>query len=226
MPKNIFPDNKAYFFKKIYEIFMKQEGLEAYQAKGVTGLSEYLGIKRGKVYSWQSGRMPAMEDLSILKDRLGLSSEWLITQTGEPREEDRKGRLSVIGLVSSGVPRWERALPYAQTIAFPEYSEDMFAAVATGDTMRPAGIRSGAALVCDPSRAAKSGEPVYVERVDELASIRVFLGQGIAGIHEAPEGCIAFQAWTGGDESQPFYVDVPKSQIRRIVRITMVSFAI
>lgn len=203
---------------------MRQDGLEDYQAKGVLGLGEYLGIKRGKVYSWQDGRMPSWEDLSVLKEKLGLSSDWLITQQGEPKEN--KGKLPVIGLVSSGVPRWERALPYAQMIEFPEYNEDMFAAVSTGDAMLPAGIRSGSVLVCDPSQSAKTGEPVYVERVDGLASIRIFLGNGVEGIHEASENCVAFQAWTGGDENQPFYVDVPEVQLRRIVRIAMVSFAI
>ena len=224
MPKRALLDNKSYFFQKIFEIFMRQDGLEDYQAKGVLGLGEYLGIKRGKVYSWQDGRMPSWEDLSVLKEKLGLSSDWLITQKGEPREH--KGKLPVIGLVSSGVPRWERALPYAQMMDFPEYNENMFAAVSTGDAMRPAGIRSGSVLVCDPSKAAKTGEPVYVERVDELASIRVFLGKGVEGIHEAPEGSIAFQAWNGGDENQPFYIDVPEDQIRRVVRIAMVSFSI
>lgn len=226
MPKTFNRDNTPSFFDKIFDFFMSIEGEEFYQSKGLQGFAEFLGIKRGKVYAWKEGRFPAAEDLAILHEKLGISCEWMLTQKGSMREPAWKQGVPAITFIASRTLGWSKQFLQSQKIPFPDFNEDLFAVVASGDSMRPAGIRNGTILFCDSSREPEQGEPVYVERVDELAAIRVFLGQGIAGIHEAPEGCIAFQAWTGGDESQPFYVDVPESQIRRIVRITMVSFAI
>lgn len=226
MVKPLIEANDLSFFDKIFEVFMSLEGEEAYQARGLQGFAEFLGVKRGKVYAWKGGRFPAAEDLAILHKKLGISCEWLITQKGSMQECAWKGGVPAITFVASRVLGWSKQFLQSQKIPFPDFNDDLFAVVASGDTMYPAGIRNGMVLFCDSSRQPEQGEPVYVELVDGLAAIRVFLGKGIAGVHEATKGCIAFQSWTGGDENQPFYADVPETQIKRIVRIAMVSFSI
>lgn len=189
-------------------------------------MATFLGITRGKVMTWKSGNMPAHEDLKVLHERFGLSCHWLITQQGDLYDPTipRKCEVPLKRLAACGIEKWDKTLEPSSTL-FPVYSSEMIAVVASGDSLIPAGVLSGMVCFCDTQKEAALGDIVYIERVDGLAALKVYLGQGVPEKHIAREGRLAFQEWvmteSGGWVAQ--YLDLHREQVKTLAPVTLIQ---
>ena len=201
------------YFDILFDSFMRSNAPGEDKARGIAGMATFLGLKRGKIMTWKNGNMPSYEDLVILHRKLGLSCHWLITQEGDPYEATFKREVPLTRLVACGIENWDKALT-PEAFMFPEFSTGMIAVVASGDSLIPAGILSGMVCLCDI---------VYVERVDGLAGLKVYLGAGVPEKHMAKDGAVSFQQWTTAAGSwTPQYLDLNAGQIKTLAPVTLI----
>lgn len=99
----------------------------------------------------------------------------------------------------------------------------MIAVMATGESMIPAGIGHGMVCFCDPHAPPIEGECVYVETVDNRATLKRFLGRGQS---EGGGEAIRLQGWKDvqGDMPQDsFTIEIDPSEIRTIAPVIYVQ---
>jgi len=180
-----------------------------------------LGLSRNKWQTWSRGQKPNADDLAKIARNLGISAQWLLLGDGEPfdtaSQQDSppvKGRplkpVPMVGLASCGVEGWNKPMSIAVNASPIVLGDNTVAVVAAGESMVPAGIASGQICYCDPDQPVLAGDAVYIVRRDNMATIKLYLGEGERA------GWIRLQGWLDPDAiglRKPFYVDLLESEI-------------
>lgn len=126
--------------------------------------------------------------------------------------------LPVLGLVPCGIEGWHTVNPIPIAATLPVTSS-MFAVIAAGESMVPAGIAPGQICYCDPDQSAFAGEAVYVSAVDGRATIKEFTG-------EAPgkPGTLRFRGWkeTQNGKRKEFFLDLKDKDVEKIAPVIFV----
>ena len=143
--------------KEAWELFKKKILEEAAKpGSNQSRVAERLGVHRTAISRWLSGRLKgeriSVDDMRNYFDRLGLDPT---PYFGDAAREAPQG-VPLIGLAACGYDYWQKAieLPVTTTAAPPgTLPPDMFAVIATGDSLVPEGIREGMIAFCDPGAA-------------------------------------------------------------------------
>lgn len=133
------------------------------------------------------------------------------------------GSMPLVGFASCGREGWGGRMTYTVPVAAPHTRPDMIAVMATGESMIPAGIGHGMVCFCDPHAPPIEGECVYVETVDNKATLKRFLGGGQS---EGGGEAIRLQGWKDvqGDMPQDsFTIEIDPSEIRTIAPVIYVQ---
>lgn len=88
-----------------------------------------------------------------------------------------KKEVPLIGLAACGYEYWEKEvkLPISATAAPPgELAPNMFAIIASGESLVPVGIEAGFLAFCNPDKSPNPGDVVFVERINGTMSLKVF----------------------------------------------------
>jgi len=64
---------------------MAQMGLRYSRA----GLEQYMGVSKNKATAWIKGQRPSADDLQKFVELFGFSAHWLLTNKGEPLQDDQ-----------------------------------------------------------------------------------------------------------------------------------------
>lgn len=192
---------------------------------------EALGLSRNKWQKWMAGQVPGSEDMARLVTHLGVSAHWLLTGEGTPFAEQPSNDIEAIapsrplrpvpmlGLASCGVEGWNQVMSIAVSASPLAMTANMFAIIAAGESMVPAGIASGQICYCDPDLPPLEGDAVYLERQDNMATIKLYLGAGERA------GWIRLKGWHSEDEKghrKSFFVDIPQAQVKKIAPVLYV----
>ena len=187
----------------------------------ISALDRFLDLETKRARYWERGQRPSASDLIRISDKLGLSLRWLISGDGEPFDTTSqqdcppvKGRplkpVPMVGLASCGVEGWNKPMSIAVNASPIVLGDNTVAVVAAGESMVPAGIASGQLCYCDPDQPVLAGDAVYIVRRDNMATIKLYLGEGERA------GWIRLQGWLDPDTiglRKPFYVDLLESEI-------------
>ncbi len=211
--------NWAHQFKIVYDIFSSICAASGTKASK-SALERLLGCSRGKATHWQDGQRPSVDDMLAMSQKLGITLEWLRTGEGSPTEprgadpvDNRRAALKpvpMVGLASCGVEGWNKPMSIAVNASPIVLGDNTVAVVAAGESMVPAGIASGQLCYCDPDQPVLAGDAVYIVRRDNMATIKLYLGEGERA------GWIRLQGWLDPDTiglRKPFYVDLLESEI-------------
>ncbi len=140
----------------------------------------------------------------------------------DPYKNSKWQEVPVFSLANCGPNEWyainKLALRTPLPVDYPYHPEN-FAVIAMGVSMQPEGIRQGNVLFCDPSTNCDPGDIVYVEKTDNLASVKKFLKFDGHTLH--------LQGWEppGPDGIQkPYFEELPADQIRRVVCVVIVKW--
>ncbi len=157
--------------------------------------AETLGLTESTLRNYENDlSLPQSDLLAKICAKIGIEPRWLLTGAGAmcagedgrapqtPQEETPSAgyrNIPVMGLASCGMKGWFNTGPVA--LSFPLAAEHsgpaMFAVIAVGTSMQPEGIREGYVVLCDPNAEPLTGEPVYVEKKDGTASIKIYRGR-------------------------------------------------
>lgn len=215
-------------FAIVYEKFSEAARTRG-QNPSKLGLAKYLGISQGKMQQWEKGQRPKVEDMKRLVELLGFNARWLITGEGDPFGDETASPnqpglralrpVPMVGLASCGVEGWNQVMPIAVSASPLMQGENMVAVIAAGESMVPAGIASGQVCYCDPDQPVLEGDAVYLERVDGMATIKLYLGEGERA------GTIQLKGWHPVDAEErrmPFIVELPREQVAKIAPVIYV----
>ena len=138
-------------------------------------------------------------------------------------QDDNPESIPLVGFASCGREGWGGRMTYTVPVRVPHPRPGMVAVMATGESMIPAGIGHGMVCFCDPQAPPTVGECVYVETVDNRATLKRFLGRGqLEGGGEA----ISLQGWKDlqGDTPQDsFTIEIDPGEIRMIAPVIYVQ---
>lgn len=166
---------------------------------------------------------PNSDILAMLKDS-GIDANWLLTGEGDMLAADGRripGVVPVVGLAECGLKGWYQESPTGLfASAPPAVAADPggLAVIATGDSMRPAGIRPGDMVFCRPVETPDEGDSVLVDLADGSMALKRWGG--------AAGGWVALQGWLVADAGgvQMPYTDQRRAdQIRRVLRVALVQ---
>lgn len=215
-------------YKFVYNIFLQSDFPKEFGANKL-GLARCLGASQGKTQKWEKGQWPTASDLEVIALRFGLSYRWLVTGEGDPFGDETASSnqpglralrpVPMVGLASCGVEGWNQVMPIAVSASPLMQGENMVAVIAAGESMVPAGIASGQVCYCDPDQPVLEGDAVYLERVDGMATIKLYLGEGERA------GTIQLKGWHPADAEErrmPFTVELPREQVAKIAPVIYV----
>ena len=127
----------------------------------------------------------------------------------------------VVGLGNCGPNDWyspdSLALRTIMPIPYP-YRPEMFAVLAMGNSMQPAGIYQGFVLFCDPQETPVPGDTVYVEKRSGMAAVKKFLKFDDKQLH--------LKGWLPPDakgDQQPYYEEINRDEVVRVVCVVVIK---
>ncbi|WP_164928117.1 LexA family transcriptional regulator [Nitratidesulfovibrio vulgaris] len=215
-------------YKMLCDIFLKSEYVTHFGATKL-GLARCLGASQGKTQNWEKGQWPSASDLAVIAEKFGCSYRWLVTGEGDPFDHQQPPTMSaapprlravpMMGLASCGVEGWNQQTSIAVSASPLIMGEKMVAVVAAGESMVPAGIASGQICYCDPEQPVLEGDAVYVVRRDNMATIKMYLGEGERA------GYLRMQGWLDPDAQgvrRNFFIDVLRDQVVTIAPVIYV----
>lgn len=197
-----------------------------------TALAARLGITQGGISSAKKrGRLPYKWFVKI-SGECGVSVEWLLSgrendAAAEPtaqnpaRQAAGTREVTVTGLAACGISGWYNPGPLALRVPMPldcRADSDIIAVIAIGTSMKPAGIRQGNLVFCDPAVTPDPEDDVYVEQHDGTASIKRFLDQDSEWIY--------LRGWGTPDEhgrQKPYTEKLANAVVRRIACVVLVK---
>lgn len=210
----------------IFASFCAKEGVKANKS----ALERLVGCSRGKASHWEAGQRPSLDDMLALSEKLKISIEWLRTGEGEPLHVGHAATqpvpasvqlrpIPMVGLASCGVEGWNQVTSIAVSASPLIMGENMVAVLAAGESMVPAGIASGQVCYCDPDQPVLEGDAVYVVRRDNMATIKLYLGEGERA------GLIRLKGWHNADEEErrrPFTLELPREEVVQMAPVIYV----
>jgi len=221
-----------------------QRLMKAAGVKNESGLATVLGISHQAVYNAKKkGSIPSAWVLTIAR-KYGVTTDWLHfgdrKQAGtveEPSADSNSAapasfpsaivqpvgplkEIPVRALASCGLKGWYRKGTVALSCPVPVGgdSEKLFAVLAVGTSMQPAGISEGYVVICDPDKSLDPGDAVFIERHDGTVGIKLYQGEDDEWYH--------LKGWLEpkDDGSQkPFVERLRKSAVARMTTITIVK---
>ena len=184
------------------------------------------GVSADQLARYAAGRnRPGFVPVARLAAAAGVRMEWL--WSGEnPMESEaaaatrRPGGVPVLGLAECGLRGWyqEDNLAVHATRPGDVQDPDAFAVMATGTSMKPAGIFPGFLCICSPATPCDVGDAVFLERRDGAASIKLFLGQDVDWL--LLRGYLPPDA---GGAQPPYDEKVRLTEMRRIATVVYVK---
>ena len=212
--------------KKVFARAIEKQG----GAFSISALDRFLELETKRARYWERGQRPSSTDLIRISDKLGLSLRWLISGEGEPFASSAPqenapilGRplkpVPMVGLASCGVEGWNQVTSIAVSASPLIMGENMVAVLAAGESMVPAGIASGQVCYCDPDQPVLEGDAVYVVRRDNMATIKLYLGEGERA------GLIRLKGWQNADEEErrrPFTLELSREEVVQMAPVIYV----
>lgn len=128
----------------------------------------------------------------------------------------------LIGFAACSVMGWHGAMTIPVPVEPPTWHPDMFAVMASGESMLPAGIGHGHICYCDPTKVPGPDEAVYVETKDNLGTIKLFCGRSDVGGAET----IKLRGWLDIDPEtgtqKPTGLEIVAHYVRKIAPVMYV----
>jgi SOS-response transcriptional repressor LexA len=158
-----------------------------------------------------AGDIELQEENTALKDELA-KLQW---QTSVP----------VLGLAECGINGWQvKKVSSLKTQPPPDMTDpkDTFAVIAFGDSMVPLGINDGFLLYCDEGSNPAQFDIVYVEALDNRATVKQFVGY----LKKGSDEYLALQGFLpskDGLPQEPFTLEILKSQVARIAVVRYIK---
>jgi len=184
------------------------------------------GIAHRTLYGYLRGdsEMRASSAAAIA-DFCDVDLQWLITGREPPLptgslSEVLAGAPSsypVVGLASCGLRAWylEDEMSVGAELRLDD--PDAFAVLATGDSLRPEGVRNGYLCFCAPSYSRRPGDLVFVERGDGTAALKRLVNESADAI--VVEGWLSPE----GGRQDPYREEIKRSYVRRLAVVVYVK---
>ena len=161
-----------------------------------------------------------------------VSREWLLAGEGDintpapaqKEEPKEQAPVSLIGFASCSMFGWGGKIRIPVPVTPPHWRDDMIVAMATGESLLPEGIGHGHVVFCDPHASPMPGEIVYVETIDDKATLKKYLGQGVS---EGGTPMLDLQGWKDKtDELTPqvdFCLHLPLDTLKIVAPVIYVQ---
>lgn len=123
---------------------------------------------------------PNATRLNSLAQHFNVSSDWLVTGTGDEESVSiytNDPHLKVVGLAECGLNGWyQETKPMGLKVMRPHdlMDDTAFAVVATGTSLIPEGIKPGFICICSPDNAPENSDIVYILEKDGKAALKIF----------------------------------------------------
>ena len=190
--------------------------------KGARGtraaLARQLGVERGTLTRWMQGtlkgeRVP-YDKMLFLMERLELDPRRYFGDAPWAN----LGGVPIIALAACGYD-WctrERLNATAPRPGDHALNRDLFAVLAVGDSMRPAGIEPGFIVYCDPHSRLDINDVVFVERNNNTISLKIYRGMDGEDV--------ILEAWTPPDGKGEQLLYTARTEVSNILRLVPVVY--
>lgn len=157
-----------------------------------SALANILGIKAPSVAAARKRRQIPGGWVERIAEKYRANANWLLfgegpkliaeifTQAPEAARLSKNYRqVPVIGLATCGIRGWYNPSPLAITtpLPMPDASDKVFAVLAVGHSLVPAGLKPGHVAFCDPDVKPEHNDLIFIERADGRASLKRFKGR-------------------------------------------------
>lgn len=147
-----------------------------------------LGVDKATVGRWlkakRKGTQKTIDELVKYMMVLGINPAHYLGSQGAGASK----KIPLIGMAACGY-EWCREIKTAVSmVAAPpgDDAQELFAVMASGESMRPAGIEEGFVIFCDPTQLPEKDDAIFVERENGTMSLKMF--RGTEGIWTILEG--------------------------------------
>ena len=180
------------------------------------------GIKDRNTWArYEKGEtFPDARVLDLLKRR-GIDANWLLTGEGVmtvTTAPSPAGAVPVLGLAQCGLDGWFQSADTGLFVAAPPsvaLDDKAVAVMATGDSMRPAGIRPGDLVFC-ADRPLALGDSALVVLADDKLALKRW--------HGVTDGWVTLTGWLDAADGPqlPFTDRRRADQVKRVLRVQLV----
>lgn len=183
-----------------------------------------VGVERKSWERYEKGGSRPNSDVLMALVEQGISPEWLLTGQGAMLADlggRPGGTVPVLGMAECGLRGWYQESPtglYASAPPSVAAAGQGVAVVATGNSMRPAGINPGDMVFCADGPPPQAREAVLVELTDGLLSLKQWGGQR--------GDWVTLRGWLDADTGavqMPYGDERRQDQISRIRRVVLVQ---
>ncbi|WP_222705769.1 LexA family transcriptional regulator [Salidesulfovibrio onnuriiensis] len=189
-------------------------------------LARKVGVSTTTIQNYESGQFPKGDHAVGLASALECSLDWLLagvtpqSHQNAPGPNSQQCGVPILGLAKCGLQGWSKSTPLSIKASRPGdmHLPGIFCVMAIGNSMVPAGILQGQLCFCNPHDRYEKGDAIYVERMDNTASIKLFQG--------ADEQHMTLQGWLDPDVNghQAAYTEQARlDQIRRVATVIYVK---
>lgn len=197
-----------------------------------SALARILGIKAPSVAAARKRRQIPGGWVERIAEKYRANANWLLFGEGpkfiadifcrnakEDSASSEYRHVPVIGMATCHLKGWYNTSPLAITtpVPMPDASDRVFAVLAVGHSMVPAGIKPGHVVFCDPDVSPAPGDVIFIERADGSASLKRL--QELAGEWLTVEG------WLDPDSSgqqKPYSEKLSLSTVRRLASVLFI----
>lgn len=189
-------------------------------------LARRVGVSTTTIQNYEAGQFPKGDHAVALSAVLECSLDWLLAgvtpqnHQNAPGPDSQQGGVPILGMAKCGLQGWSQSTPLNIKASRPGdlHLPNIFCVMAIGNSMIPAGILQGQLCYCNPHDRYESGDAIYVERMDNTATIKLFLG--------ADETHMTLQGWLDPDNEgrqQEYTEQVRLDQVRRAATVIYVK---
>lgn len=161
---------------EIWDAIIAEIRFQIARDENQSSIAKKLGVSRVAVHRWLKGdrgsARKTIDDLKAYMNALGMNTSEFFGEVGLPSKP-----IPLIGLVPCGYDYWlkEVKLPITEVPAPPgETRPNMFAVIASGDSLVPVGIEEGFVVFCDPDAPVNEKDIVYVERDNGTTTLKIY----------------------------------------------------
>lgn len=128
----------------------------------------------------------------------------------------------LIGFAACSAIGWHGTMTIPVPVEPPTWFPGMFAVMASGESMLPAGIGHGHICYCDATKTPGIDEAVYVETTDNQGTIKLFCGWS----ERSGKVVLNLRGWWDKKEDtgqqEPMFLHVPDTVVRKIAPVVYV----
>ena len=133
-----------------------------------------------------------------------------------PESLTDKQALPLFGLLPNDQHGWGKSRALSVAAGLPTLGPMSIAVMIEDDSLVAAGLYSGMICYCDPEQKPAPGDLVYLERVDQVAALRIFLSRKGDRLH--------LRGWRRPEARTHFKTFDQELPISEIVRVSTVIF--